>query len=121
MVTPAWRIEQRKRRNEEENSAERDGARPDEVERLAVSHRLGDRVYDDRQISADVVHQEEEESDARGANARVANLKKRILYFLKLNLYTWSSAIRNIFCYLKIMLHFTSDKSIKANLVSDFQ
>ena len=68
MVTPAWRIEQRKRRNEEENSAERDGARPDEVERLAVSHRLGDRVYDDRQISADVVHQEEEDGDRGGSN-----------------------------------------------------
>ena len=75
MVTPARRVEERKRRDEEEDAAERDGSRPDEVESLPVPHRLWDRVDDDWQISAHVVHQKQEEGDAGRADARIANLK----------------------------------------------
>ena len=73
---PARRNEKRQRRDEEEEAADGDGPGPDEVESFAVAGRLGDGVDDDREVAADVVHQEEEDGDARRANLRVTDLRK---------------------------------------------
>ena len=88
LVTPTWRVEQWEWGDEKENTAERDRTRPNEVESLPVAHGLRDGVDDDGQVAADVVHQEEEESDASGANLRVAYLRsKRKFCCFKVNNY----------------------------------
>ena len=79
-MTPTWRVEQWEWGDEEENAAEGDRTRPNKVKRLPVAHGLRDGVDDDGQVAADVVHQEEEESDASGANLRVADLRSKRKY-----------------------------------------
>ena len=42
-------------------------ARVEEQQRLSVANQLGQRVYDHRQVTTDVVHYEEEDADNEGA------------------------------------------------------